>query len=208
MKVADPVTVIAKGPFATSAEWSEARAAILSAIKAVDWPVGSGKFTINPTKQGNGVKPIKATFVERLRGQGWQTEKPIGLLSDLQPGNLDFLLSTSHKPIAIEWETGNVSSCHRSVNKLVLGLHQGVISAGVMIVASRDLYRYLTDRIGNFAELQPYFPLWAAVPCEEGVLEILAFEHDGTDAESPLIPKGRDGNARKPRKRLAKKRKG
>ena len=206
MKVTDPVTVLAKGTFAHSNEWKEARSVILKAVRDVDWPVGSGRFTINPVRMGNGVKPIKARFVESLVAQGWETEKPIGLLSELQPGNLDFLLSTSHKPVAIEWETGNVSSCHRSVNKLVLGLHQGVISAGVMLVASRDLYRYLTDRIGNFAELQPYFPLWAAVPCEEGVLEIIAFEHDATDPNVALIPKGKDGNARKRPVRKPKKR--
>jgi hypothetical protein len=98
--------------------------------------------------------------------------------------------------VCLEWETGNVSSSHRSMNKMCLGLLQGAIKAGVLVVPSRALYPYLTDRIGNIAELEPYFPLWEATPCEEGVLEIIVIEHDATSLKVPKIPKGTDGRAK------------
>jgi len=58
------------------------------------------------------------------------------------------------------------------------------------------LYRYLTDRVGNFTELEPYFDLWRdAAGWKEGVLAILAVEHDGIDPKVPRISKGTDGRA-------------
>ena len=180
---------------AESLEWSAAENEILAAVRAVDWPPGTGKFTINPQRHGNGVVPIKAVFIERLRARGWAMEAPIRINGDLQPGNLDCMLHTDYGPIAIEWETGNVSSSHRSMNKLALGLIHGVIAAGVLIIASRVLYPYLTDRIGNVQELEPYFDFWKRIDCEQGVLEVVVFEHDDVSADARLIPKGEDGNA-------------
>ena len=40
------------------------------------------------------------------------------------------------------------------------------------------------------AELDPYLDLWRAVPCKQGVLEIVAIEHDETSTEVASIPKG------------------
>lgn len=97
--------------------------------------------------------------------------------------------------VCLEWETGNISSSHRSLNKMCLGLLQGAIKAGILVVPSRALYPYLTDRIGNIAELEPYFPVWSATPCEEGILEIVVIEHDATSDTVPRIPKGTDGRA-------------
>jgi hypothetical protein len=57
------------------------------------------------------------------------------------------------------------------------------------------MYRYLTDRVGNFPELEPYFPLWQALKVEEGLLEVIAIEHDGVSQSVPRIPKGTDGRA-------------
>jgi len=57
------------------------------------------------------------------------------------------------------------------------------------------MYEFLTDRIGNFDELSPYFALWRAVPIANGVLAVIAIEHDGTRANAPRIPKGTDGRA-------------
>jgi len=198
LKIAHIETLLSCGNYAASDEWNETRGRIHEAVEAVDWPQNSGMFTINPVKHGNGVVPIKKVFVDRLRGQHWTTEEPIHLTSELQPGNLDFMLSTEHGPIAIEWETGNISSSHRSMNKLALGLIQGVISAGIMIVASRKLYPYLTDRIGNFDELRPYLPFWKSIQCQSGVFEIVVFEQDAESTDVPRIPKGKDGNARRP----------
>jgi hypothetical protein len=62
-------------------------------------------------------------------------------------------------------------------------------------VPSRKLYVYLTDRIGNIAELEPYLDLWKATPCHNGLLQIIVVEHDGISKDVPRIGKGTDGRA-------------
>jgi hypothetical protein len=57
------------------------------------------------------------------------------------------------------------------------------------------MYKYLTDRIGNFAEIEPYFELWRALQVEAGLLVVIAVEHDGVSSSVPRIPKGTDGRA-------------
>ena len=64
-----------------------------------------------------------------------------------------------------------------------------------LIVPSRALYSYLTDRVGNIQELEPYLKLWKSIPCKNGILEIVVIEHDATSQEVPRIPKGTDGRA-------------
>ncbi len=81
------------------------------------------------------------------------------------------------------------------MNKLTMLLSCGEISAGVLIVPSRKLYVYLTDRIGNIKELEPYFGLWKSVPCQSGVVEIVVIEHDTVSYDVPRIPKATDGRA-------------
>lgn len=83
------------------------------------------------------------------------------------------------------------------MNKLAMGLFEGVIKAGVMIVPSRALYIYLTDRIANYQELAPYIAFWSAIACSDGVLEIVVIEQDAMSDQVPLIPKGTDGRALK-----------
>jgi hypothetical protein len=78
---------------------------------------------------------------------------------------------------------------------MALGLMKRLLIAGVLIVPSRKLYKFLTDRVGNFDELAPYLDLWAAVPCSEGVLEIVVVEQDAESKRVPKIPKGTDGRA-------------
>jgi hypothetical protein len=70
-----------------------------------------------------------------------------------------------------------------------------VLAAGVLIVPSRKLYQYLTDRIGNYTELAPYVDLWKVLPCDKGILEIVVIEHDATSLDVPRIPKGTSGRA-------------
>lgn len=104
--------------------------------------------------------------------------------------------SKDRRAFGVEWETGNISSSHRAVNRLLLGYRQNLLIGGALIVPTRKLYRYLTDRIGNFSELEPYFELWKATAgWDEGVLAIIAVEHDGTDPKVPRIKKGTDGRA-------------
>ncbi|MDZ8258105.1 hypothetical protein [Nostoc sp. ChiQUE01b] len=64
-----------------------------------------------------------------------------------------------------------------------------------MVLPSRKLYPYLTDRIGNYEELEPYFDVWRAVRIEEGFLAIFVIEHDLLDNNVPKITKGTDGRA-------------
>ena len=100
--------------------------------------------------------------------------------------------------MALEWETGNISSSHRALNKMALGLLKGVLAAGILVVPSRELYKYLTDRIGNMEELEPYLDLWRSGSLREaGVLEIVAIEaYDATKARMcRAFPRSTDGRA-------------
>ena len=56
MKIVEQIDVVNAGTFGASLQWKEAAAEVEAAVAACDWPVGSGKFTINPQKHGNGVK--------------------------------------------------------------------------------------------------------------------------------------------------------
>ncbi|MBK7922241.1 MAG: hypothetical protein IPJ95_01200 [Gemmatimonadetes bacterium] len=131
-----------------------------------------------------------------LEGAGWQTEDlPDVEKGVLTTGDLDALLRTKAGCIAFEWETGNISSSHRALNKLLLALVHGSIVGGILVVPSNALKTYLTDRIGNIGELLVYFPLWSCVPVKRGVLRIVVVEHDATSPKVPRIPKGTDGRA-------------
>ena len=200
MKVVDVHEIIRCGAYPGSKHWRATKTETLEAIRACDWPPGSGSFTIYPQSgrkrgEGNGVKPIRDRFVAYLRDRGWVIEGAAQNALGQDLGEFDAVIEGPDGPIVVEWETGNISSSHRSMNKLTLLVYCGKISAGVLVVPSRALYVYLTDRIGNIKELEPYFALWRAVPCQKGVLEIVVIEHDATSEAVPKIPKGTDGRA-------------
>lgn len=92
-------------------------------------------------------------------------------------------------------ETGNISSSHRALNKMAVGILKGILVGGVLVLPTRKMYKYLTDRIGNFSEIEPYFPLWESLDVKEGYLAVIAIEHDGVSKNVPRIPKGTDGRA-------------
>src|SRR6266852_3688277 len=125
-------------------------------------------------------------------------------------GDLDYWFQTEEKfATAVEWETGNISSSHRSLNKLCLALMGGLIDAGVLVVPSFKLYPHLTDRIGNIRELQPYFYFWNrfGTLVERGLLAVVEVEHDELQKsvdQREFVPTGTDGNSLK---RAAAKRK-
>ena len=200
MKIVREETLISCGDYAKSKDWKRTRTSLYKAIREVDWPRGSGKFTIHPEAgkkrgMGNGVTPIKLGLIEELVKQGWKPEQYLDIAKLKRPGKLDAVLYTPHGPVALEWETGNISSSHRALNKMALGLHKGILAAGILVVPSRELYQFLTDRIGNMSELDPYLDLWRSVPCKKGILEIVAIEHDATSKKVPRIPKGTSGRA-------------
>jgi len=78
---------------------------------------------------------------------------------------------------------------------MALGIVKRILIGGALIVPTREMYKYLTDRIGNFPEIEPYFPLWKALQVDEGLLAIIAIEHDAVSNAVPRIMKGTDGRA-------------
>jgi hypothetical protein len=80
---------------------------------------------------------------------------------------------------------------------MALAMMDGSVSGGVLVVPSRKLYKFLTDRIGNSQELEPYHPLWQLWSKHEGFgyLAIITVEHDLESLDVPRITKGTDGRA-------------
>ena len=112
---------------------------IADAIEAVDWPPGSGAFTMNPIRKGNGVKPIKIACMRRLSECGWKVEHRLDIVGP-RPGPIDAVkVLPNGAMIALEWETGNISSSHRAINKMVLGMLGGKLTAGVSEIPSCSL---------------------------------------------------------------------
>jgi hypothetical protein len=195
MKIVREVSLISAGNFEESSDWSIIRSEIREAISLIVHPPGTASFTINPAKHGNGVKPIKEACTIALKERfGWRLETSIKYATR-SPGKVDATKVLDNHLFALEWETGNISSSHRAINKMVLGLLRGVFLGAVLVLPSRKLYPYLTDRIGNYEELEPYFDVWRAVQLEEGFLAIFVIEHDRIDSDVARITKGTDGRA-------------
>ena len=99
----------------------------------------------------------------------------------------------------VEWETGNVSSSHRSINKMISTMFFSNVVGGLLIVPTAELKQYITDRVGNYEELEPYFPLWKIQSKNtefiRGYLEIIGVSYDELDSSIEYLPKGQDGNA-------------
>lgn len=176
----------------------------------------------------NGVTPIKKQFLGELLARNWKLEEPLNISALLEDYKVAkeaeelFLEYPSRKAITeplhnlvgdfdcffkicdtwravIEWETGNISSSHRSMNKLCLALMAAQIEVGVLIVPSRILYPHLTDRIGNWMELSPYLHFWkkAGAFVKKGLLAVTVVEHDelSDDSSIPYIGQGKDGRS-------------
>lgn len=207
MKIVDWIELINNGNYDQLAEYNLVKSDIKNAIDNVVWPLGSKIFTIYPQSgklrgQGNGVKPIKEGFTSYLQSQGWTLEEKAGRGTGKgsHPGAFDchYKFKTNLLPFAVEWETGNISSSHRAINRLALGIYNKWISGGILILPTAKLAKFLTDRIGNEPELRPYMNLWRlwddlAIP---SYLGIIAIEHDAESIDVPRIPKGTDGLAK------------
>lgn len=90
---------------------------------------GLKHFIINSSsKNCNGVVPIKEKIYEALENTyGWFREKPLKYLHEEahKGGPIDVYKEfAGEKPfkVGLEFETGNISSAHRSMNKLCLGI--------------------------------------------------------------------------------------
>ncbi|MBN2419999.1 MAG: hypothetical protein JXL81_11485 [Deltaproteobacteria bacterium] len=200
MKIIHTEYITSAGQFPDSKKWESVKKDIHKAIKSIEWPTGSGSFTLHEEsgkkrREGNGVKPIKLAFMEKLKHLGWNLETPVDIASVKRPGPMDATFPIDDKLFCVEWETGNISSSHRALNKMALGIIKNILIGGILILPTRNMYSYLTDRVGNYPEIEPYFPLWKALQVKEGILAVIAIEHDGVSKDVPRIPKGTDGRA-------------
>ncbi|UQB94377.1 MULTISPECIES: hypothetical protein [Mycobacterium] len=169
--------------------WKQALREVETAIGRVVWPEGADDFTIHPQSgkkrdEGNGVKPIHQGFLAALALDGWRVAS-----NQLK---LDAVKTYPNGYVGLEWETGNISSSHRSMNRLRLAQTGGDCLGGILILPTRSLAKYLTDRIGNFEELEQYLPLY---DLPDLALAIYAVEHDHEDFAAPRIKKGTDGRS-------------
>jgi restriction endonuclease BamHI len=192
VKIVHVETILSRGTYAPSEHWAETRAGIHAAVKRCAWPPGSKKFTIYPQSgkkrgEGNGVAPIKAEFIKKLRRLKWTIEGAVKNHRGQKRG-FDAVLPGPEGPIVVEWETGNISSTHHMMNKLTMLVSDGIIAAGTLVVPSHRLYVHLTDRIGKYMDLEPYLKLWKSVPYRSGVLEIVVIEQDAESYDVPKIP--------------------
>jgi hypothetical protein len=200
MKIVHIEQIIDTGTFSQTEDWKIIEEHIFQAIKSIEWPHGSGSFTLfdesgKKRGQGSGVKPIKLACMQKLKSFGWQLETRVDIATVRRPGPMDATYKIKDRIFCVEWETGNISSSHRSVNKMALGIQKKVLIGGVLILPTHEMAQYLTDRVGNFRELSPYFPLWKSLAVDKGLLLVIAIEHDAVSDKVPRINKGTDGRA-------------
>lgn len=222
-----------QGQVSASPGWRQIHDSFVRSIQSIHFPPGSGGLTLkrkmrlaNSQWSRNGVGFLKASFLQHLvHVEGWQPEAGLSLEtinvatevrlypsmdSYVEPvvssfGPFDFMtVAEDGLRVAIEWETGNISSSHRSMNKLALAIEMGLIDAGVLIVPSRLLYQHLTDRIGNITELSGYLAMWKRLgdSVARGLLSVVVVEHDALTDDGDYLPVGRDGRAAQGRARL------
>lgn len=234
MKCLRTLILFDQGNICASQDWQTVYDSYVRSIASIDHLPGSGTLRLRrktrlPNGQWtrNGVGYLRSRFLEHMQNnEQWRAEGGVDLSRDrhqppirLYPsmesyrepitsnfGGFDFVTTAPNgTKIAIEWETGNISSSHRSVNKLVIALSNGIIQVGVLILPSRDLYEHLTDRIGNIGELSGYLSMWESMGANvtRGLLAITVVEHDELtdDSDFPYLPSGNDGRARQGRAR-------
>lgn len=240
MKWLRTLVIFDRGNVVSSSDWRVIHESYIRSIQSIDFPKGTGTLKLRrkvrrPDGQWNrnGVGYLRQRFLDHMvKNEPWRAEVGFDLGKIRQPPELRLYpsLELHHEPItsdfgdfdlvtkapqgthvAIEWETGNISSSHRSMNKLAIALGTGKIQAGVLIVPSRDLYEHLTDRIGNIGELSGYLSMWKDLEArvERGLLAITVVEHDQLtdDSKFRYLPVGEDGHAREGRSKKTRVRK-
>lgn len=146
----------------------------------------------NSSKNCNGVVPIKEGCYQLLEEQyEWFREKPLDSFSE-KGGPIDvykeFYNESSVLRVGLEFETGNISSAHRSMNKLAIGIVNNDIDFAALIMPVHNLSYYLTDRVSNYEELEPYFSL-----VNNSTFIFLGFDAEDYNSSYPILPKGKDG---------------
>ena len=224
MKVSHTYTLLDEGEFSNTDIWSDARDQVLRSVSSIYWPPGNDEFIMRPVKKANGVGPITDQFETNLdRKTNWEStggthlktllnrrgmvddivERMEGYCDDPRDfvsgawfdGMKDIEIDGSHEFVIAEWETGNISSSHRSLNRITFGLASGIIYGGLIVLPNRELYHYLTGRVGNYPELKPYVMIWESLAheVENGIIEIVIVEHDGESESVSRIGKMTDG---------------
>jgi hypothetical protein len=176
---------------------------VISSIESPTWPKDSNIFTINNTaKNGNGVVPLKESCYIMLEDTyDWFREKHLDVLKyEKQKGGpidvyKEFGSGTDIKRVGIEFETGNISSAHRSLNKLLLGLNRKELDLGIIVLPVKELSYFLTDRVSNYEELEPYFENATDKP-----FIVIGFNADDF-GNVKFIPKGPDGMSTRSKKK-------
>lgn len=157
---------------------------------------GHDKFILNDSEKNcNGVVPIKEQCYVILEKQYlWYREKPLKYLhNDMKKGGpidvyKDFVSENKNLRVGLEFETGNISSAHRSINKLCVGLEKCELDLAMLMLPIKKMAFYLTDRISNYEELKPYFILLDSRP-----FIVFGFDADEYSGSISLLPKGKDG---------------
>lgn len=232
MKWLRTIIVFDQGDIASSADWRSIHKSYVRSIQSIDFPSGTGTLTLRrkflrPDGQWNrnGVSYLRTRFLDcMVKTEGWHPEGDVNLGTKRKPpelrlypsgkvyqepitsefGGFDFVTTTPKGThVAIEWETGNISSSHRSMNKLAISLRIGRVQAAVLILPSRNLYQHLTDRIGNIGELSGYLSMWMDMgkTVKRGLLAVSVVEHDylTDDPTHKYLPTGIAGRARQGR---------
>lgn len=180
-----------------------AAAAYQEIIEAIGHMIGQIN---NSKKHANSVTPIKAGLVNLLHDSyGWKKEKQLKSLSgDLEQrerkkgvgGGIDvykeFVQGQFSFNVGLEFETGNVASVHRSLNKMALGVDSHELDLMVLVLPVYNLSYFLTDRSANYEEIEAYFKLYENRP-----FIAFGFEAEKYGPQFEIFEKGNDGNHKK-----------
>lgn len=149
----------------------------------------------NSAKNCNGVVPIKEKCYEILEERFyWFREKPLAYFqNDVKKGGpidvyKEFVSGIDIFRVGLEFETGNISSAHRSLNKLCVGVKKHELDMAILMMPIKRMSFYLTDRVSNYEELEPYFILLNDVP-----FIVFGFDAEKYSPNAPILPKGKDG---------------
>jgi len=196
---------------------STLRNEVMQAIRGVDHPRGSGELIICPRSDSkhfpNGVKPMQTLYSAMMKEHDFISEyrwpdkvkHPSALKKNPRvrdwiarhvmrgnaPGAIDHFKVIDGLRVGVEWETGYVGSTHRTVNRLLRGIIEGVIEAGILVVPDRALQMHCTDRSANFEEFEGYMAMWELILIllRHGHLEVIVVSYDRLDPSVPYLPK-------------------
>lgn len=178
--------VVVESSFSRSRAFNQSCRQIRKAIRSITWGnEGDGRFIINPTRDGNGVVPLTDQIEEAMQEAGWSRqqfrdrEARVGAIDFVSPDGL----------VGFEFDTGNMSSAYRSPVKLLSLLRGKKIRGAVIVIPTQKLERFLTARIARVEELVPHYGVFKAAAPPNCAFAVMAFEQDGEDLDSPLMPK-------------------